>query len=190
MSLQLKFNTCVINSCSQIRFNETTLSYTTSNTGGYGTPNPLDSTFTSATLEITGPNTVTYTINLFATSLFPTYDSSQVYDIPLSGMGSPTSIVDGQWKFVYTISDGVNIYTKTIYKLFYCNSECCVTKMQPTIETCDCCNDTESYSTYVKAWSFLQSLKNAAKCGDTTLFASIKKIVDKLCLNNGCKTCK
>ena len=190
MSLQLNFNTCVINSCSQIRFNETTLSYTTSNTGGYGTPNPIDGSFTSATLEITNPSGTAYTIDLFATSLFPTFNSSQVYDIPLTDMGSPTSIVDGQWKFVYTISDGVNTYSKTIYKLFYCNSECCVTSMQPTVETCDCCNDNKSYNTYIKAWSFLQSLKNAAKCGDTTTFTSIKKIVDKLCLNNGCKTCK
>lgn len=191
MSLQLNFNTCVINSCSQIRFNETTLPYNINNLGGYGTPNPLDSSFTSAILEITNPNNISYTIDLFNTTLFPTYNSSLYYDIPLNSIGNPNTIIDGKWKFVYTISDGTNTYTKTVYKLFYCNSECCVTKMQPTIEVdCDCCNKTDSYSNYIKAWSFLQSLKNAAKCGDTTLFSSIKKIVDKLCLNSECKTCK
>lgn len=191
MALQLNFDLCVINNCTQLRFNETTKSYTTSNTGGYSTPNPLDSSFTSATLEITGPDTVVYTINLYNTSLYPTFDSSLTYDIPLASMGTPSTITDGEWKFVYTISDGIDTYIRTIYKLFYCNLECCVTKMQPTVEvSCDCCDKTDSYSTYIKAWSFLQSLKNAAKCGDTTLFTSIKKIVDKLCLNSECKTCK
>lgn len=27
-------------------------------------------------------------------------------------MGNPDTITDGQWKFVYTISDGANTYTK------------------------------------------------------------------------------
>jgi len=190
MALQLNFSTCVINSCSQIRFTETTGVYNSSNTTGYGTPNPLDSAMTSATLTITNPDGVTYTLDLFVTSLFPTYNTSQYYDIPLSSIGSPTSIEDGEWLFVYTVSDGVDTYTKTIYKYFYCNSECCIKQMQPNVETCDCCKETQSYKDYILAWTQLESLKKAAACGDVDNFNAIKKIVDKLCLNNGCKTCK
>lgn len=190
MSLQLNFDLCVVNSCSQLRFNECTGYYSTANPTGWGTPNPNVLLATSATLDITGPDNITHTVDLFATTLFPTNNTLFEYDIPLSSIGSPSTITDGQWKFLYTVvADGAT-YTREIYKYFYCNSECCVTGMQPTVTTCDCCDKNESYNNYITAWTFLQSLKDAAKCGDYTNFTNIKKIVDKLCLNSGCKTCK
>jgi hypothetical protein len=191
MALQLNFSICVINSCTQIRFQETTGFYSTANTGGWGPPNIDLNDAVTATLAITPYNsTSTYTLNLLATTLFPTDNSSFTYDIPLSSIGNPSNIVDGKWLFVYTITDGTNTYTKSIYKYFYCNSECCVTSMLPDIDTCDCCKETSEYKNYILAWTQLQSLKKAAACGDSTNFAAIKKIVDKLCLNSGCKTCK
>jgi len=191
MGLQLNFSTCVINGCTQIRFQETTGFYSTANTGGWGTPNINLSDVLTATLTITPYNsTSTYNLNLLATTLFPTDNSSFTYDIPLSSIGNPSNIVDGKWLFVYTITDGTNTYTKSIYKYFYCNSECCVTSMLPDIDTCDCCKETSEYKNYILAWTQLQSLKKAAACGDETNFTAIKKIIDKLCLNSGCKTCK
>jgi len=191
MALSLNFDLCVINACKQIRFTEITGFYGSTNTGGWGTPNPSVSAMTTATLEITNPDGVVYTGNLFVTSLFPTDDIGISYDIPLALIGSPTSIEDGQWKFVYTVTDGVTTYTKTIYKYFYCNSECCVTQMLANLDlSCDCCKDSDSYKNYILAWTQLQSLKKAAACGDSANFETIKKIVDKLCKNSGCKTCK
>jgi len=191
MALQLNFNTCVINGCTQIRFSETTGLYSTANPGGWGAPNIDVSDAVTATLAITPyGSTTTYTIDLLDTGLFPTHETSFEYDLPLSEIGSPTSIVDGQWLFVYTVTDATDTYTKTIYKYFYCNSECCVTSMLPDIDTCDCCKETSDYKNYILAWTHLQSLKKAAACGDSANFAAIKKIVDKLCLNSGCKTCK
>lgn len=191
MALQLNFSTCVINACTEIRFTETTGVYSSANTGGWGTPNIDLSDAVTATLAITPyGSTTTYTLDLLATTLFPTDNISFTYDIPLSDIGSPTSIVDGQWLFVYTITDATDTYTKSIYKYFFCNSECCVTSMQPDIDTCDCCKETSDYKNYILAWTQLQSLKKAAACGDSDNFTAIKKIVDKLCLNSGCKTCK
>jgi hypothetical protein len=191
MALQLNFSICVINSCTQIRFQETTGFYSTANPGGWGPPNIDLNDAVTATLAITPYNsTSTYNLNLLATTLFPTNNSSFTYDIPLSSIGNPSNIVDGKWLFVYTITDGTNTYTKSIYKYFYCNSECCVTSMLPDIDTCDCCKETSEYKNYILAWTQLQSLKKAAACGDETNFTAIKKIIDKLCLNSGCKTCK
>lgn len=192
MALQLNFDICVTNGCTQLKFTETTGFYSSANTGGWGSPNTQLVDATTATLSITPyGSTTTYTIDLLVTTLFPTDNSSFTYDIPLSDMGSPTSIVDGQWLFVYTILDDLGTtHTKSIYKYFYCNSECCVTSMLPDIDTCDCCKETTDYKNYILAWTQLQSLKKAATCGDSTNFTAIKKIVDKLCLNNGCKTCK
>jgi len=62
--------------------------------------------------------------------------------------------------------------------------------MLPDVDTCDCCKETTDYKNYILAWTQLQSLKKAAACGDETNFTAIKKIIDKLCLNSGCKTCK
>lgn len=192
MALTLKYNLCVINGCTQIRFTDETGFYSTVNTGGWGTPNPALSTITSATLDITNPEGDTYTIDLFATSLFPTDDYGLSYDIPLSEIGDPSSISDGEWIFVYTVSDGSDEYSTTIYKYFYCNYECCVTQMLANLklDTCDCCDYSKSYKNYELAWLQLEALKKAAACGDSDNFTSISKILDKLCKNNNCKTCK
>ena len=192
MSLQLKYDLCVINNCTQIRFTENTGYYSAANLGGWGTPNWVLADALTAFLDITNPNGTTYTINLLSTTLFPTNIVGFSYDIPLASIGSPTSIIDGQWIFKYYITnkDGVKVST-TIYKYFYCNSECCVTEMLANLDlSCDCCKDSDSYKDYILAWTELQSLKKAAACGDSTNFTAIKKIVDKLCKNNGCKTCK
>lgn len=189
--LSLNFDLCVTDACTQIRFTETTGFYSTTNTGGWGAPNITLGDVVTATLAITPyGSTTTYTINVEATSLFPTDNSSFTYNIPLSLIGNPTSIVDGQWLFVYTVTTASATYTKTIYKYFYCNTECCVTSMLPDVDTCDCCKETTEYKNYILAWTHLQSLKKAAACGDETNFTAIKKIIDKLCLNSGCKTCK
>lgn len=191
MSLQLNFDLCVTDACTQIKVTETTGFYSTINTGGWGSPNIDLGDAITATLAITPyGSAITYTIDLLATTLFPTNNPYFTYNIPLSAIGNPTSIADGQWLFVYTVSDGTDTYTKTIYKYFYCNTECCVTSMLPDIDTCDCCKETSDYKNYILAWTQLQSLKKAAACGDSTNFTAIKKIIDKLCLNSGCKTCK
>ena len=191
MALIPKIDLCVINNCTQIRFSENTGFYNPANLTGWGTHNPSVSTMTSAILEITPPGGIKYTINAFATTIFPSDVYGTSYDIPLSLIGNPTSIIDGQWLFTYIVSDGKETYTTSIYKYFYCNSECCVTQMLADLDlSCDCCKNSDSYKNYILAWTQLQSLKKAAACGDSTNFITIKKIVDKLCLNSGCKTCK
>ncbi len=191
MALKLSYNICVTQACTQLKFTETTGFYDViTNTTGYGTPNILISDVLTAVLTIKGPNGITYNVNLFSTGLFPDDLSGIEYTIPLSSYGSPSMITDGQWYFVYTITTAGATYSTTIYKYFTCNTECCVTSMQPDLKTCDCCDDNPELDNYIKAWSFLQSLKKAAECGDYTNFTAIKKIVDKLCLNSGCKTCK
>lgn len=75
--LSLKFDLCVINACTQLRFTETTGIYSTSNLGGWGIPNMKIPDAVTATLAITPyGSTATYTIDLLATTLFPTYQTS------------------------------------------------------------------------------------------------------------------
>lgn len=190
MALILNFSTCVVNGCTQIKFTETTGVYSASNIGGYGAPNNTLGSITTAVLTITSPSLVVYTINLFPLT-FPSSNSSFSYTIPTAILGL-TTIVDGKWTFTYTVSDGITTFTTTKYSLFYCNSECCITQKLANLELtdCDCCKTSTDYDDYILAWTYLQSLKDAAECGNVDSFTKIKKIIDKLCLNNGCKTCK
>lgn len=191
MALEIKFGVCVIKGCTQIRITDNTGTYGVSNLTGYGAPNYTTADIDTAILNITAPGGTLYSINLLADAVLPTATSGIYYDIPLSMMGNLTNIVDGQWHFEYEITmlDTVVVSTAQ-YAYFYCNSECCVTNMLPKVTTCDCCLNDVSSTNYITAWTFLQSLKDAAICGDYTNFTTIKKIVDKLCLNNGCVTCK
>lgn len=191
MALIPKIDLCVINNCTQIKFSENTGFYNSKNTGGYGSPNIDVSSITTAVLTIINPAGTIYTIDLFATTIFPSNILYTSYNIPLASIGNPTSIVDGKWIFTYAVSDGSTTYTTSVFKYFYCNSKCCVTQMLANLDlTCDCCKESLDYKNYILAWTQLQSLKKAAACGDSTNFITIKKIVDKLCLNSGCKTCK
>ena len=190
MALTLKYNLCVINGCTQLQFSENTGVYSTANATGWGTPNVDTTSAVSATLLIKGPDAVEYTIDLFAED-FPKNITGSSYNIPLASMGSPVTITDGQWYFVYTIvDDNDDTYSTTVYKYFFCTSDCCVKNMLANINTCDSCPKDNSESDYLKAKAMLDSLENAAECGDSANFAAIKKILDKLCLNSGCKTCK
>lgn len=189
MAIKLKYNICVVNNCKQLAFTESTGIYSISNTTGWGTPNELISDATSAILTITNTENISYNIDLFTLGLFPSSSNSVTYTIPLALYGNPSSITDGQWYFKYTVITSTTTYVTEKYYYFTCNSENCVNNMIPT-EICDSCKDNTDYDNYIKAWSFLKSLEKAAQCGNVTLFNSIKKIIDKLCKNSNCKTCK
>lgn len=184
--LKLKFDVCVVNACSQISFTETTGAYSASfNTTGYGADTIEIADIKSAVLTVTSPSGTIYTYDLYDTELFPNVFSGLEYLLP-----TITSVEDGKWCFNYTIDDGSDLYTTEVCKLFYCNSECCVSNMLSKIEACDCKLNIFDLENYMKASTFLESLKEAAICGDVVNFNSIKKIIDKLCKNNECKTCK
>ncbi len=186
--LALNFEICQVNSCKDLVFSETTGAYNaTYNLTGWGTPNLTLAEAASATLTITNPSGGITIINLVPQG-FPTDD------LTLDGytIASATALPDGQYTFTYTVVSNANpavTYTKTISKLFYCNSECCVTKMLPYIEECDTCQSNISSKNYIIAWTTLESLKAAASCGDVTSFTNLLRIITNLCKNSACKTC-
>lgn len=191
MSLILNFEICQTNGCKDLVFSETTGTYNaTYNTGGYGTPNETTAAAQTATLTITNASGLVTTVDLMPEG-FPTEDLvADGYTIT-----SSTVLPDGMYTFVYNVTydnhGAIVTYSKSISKLLYCNSECCVNQMLSNLNlTCDCCETDENIKDYYKAWTFLQALKNAAQCGDVTTFNNILKIITKLCKNNNCKTCK
>lgn len=187
MSLILNFEICQTNACKDLVFSETTGVYdATYNIGGYGTPNIETTDVLTAVLTITDPTGTNTDIDLF-THGFPQSDiTADGYTIT-----STTALPDGKYLFTYTITTLTETYTKVITQLICCQSECCVTQMRANLNlNCDACDKVVAYQDYLKAWTFLESLKAAATCGDVTSFTSLLKVISKLCKNNDCKTCK
>lgn len=188
----ISFDICVTNGCTVFKINETTGQYSSTNTGGWGSPNTELSDVVSAEMLITSPSEVEYSIDMMDVYNYPTDNLSLYANITATSLGL-TSLEDGLWIFEYVVEDSSgNRYTKINHYLNYCNSECCVKQMLTNLklDSCGCnCSD-DKYEEYLKAWLQLEALKKAADCGDETAFANILKIVTKLCKNNNCKTCK
>ncbi len=198
MAVEVDFDICIAPSCAAMTFTELTGAYSSSNTTGWGAPNSLISSVTNALLQITDPSGGIYTIDLLATTYFPSDNPSFEYTIPLASIGVTTStIADGNWSFFYYVvgsdAGGAFVYQTKKNFLFYCNSECCVNTMLTAIEpdACDCNKENKILiDNYLKATVFLDDLKNAARCYQVELFNDIQDIIDKLCANSGCTNCQ
>lgn len=194
MSVTLQFNICQSNTCKKFTFTETTKAYDVNNNStGWGSPNSATTAAETAALTITGPSGITYTFNLFTAS-YPTTNFNQEFIINNTDLGyaSTSTIEDGEWKFVYTVSRTTAtafLYTQTKFKYTTCNAECCVDKMAASIpDTDNCCNNTE-VDKVLQAKGFLIGLQYAATCGLKSKYAVLLDTVNKLCGNSNCISC-
>jgi len=194
MATIIDFDVCLDNACDTLTLTETTGAYSVSNLNGWGAPNEITSNITVALLQVTSPSGVVSTINLLSpTSGLPSSNPSLDYTILNADLGNITNVEDGHWQFLlHYRTAGGTIYQKVRNYLFYCNTECCVQSLLAEIEVedCNCCNQDSKIDNYIKAKTFLEALKNAARCYQVSNFESIQTILDKICRNSGCTTCK
>ncbi len=191
MALAPSINVCLQSGCTELILRETTGIYNDStNTGGYGFPNPVVGDITAVTLQVTDPSDVIYTIDLSDTD-FPSSNEDFEYSIPLSLLDRD-SIEDGYWYFKYIVSVDETDYEAIAPVFFYCNARCCAERLLATIDV-DADNNNitnnKKIDNYTKVRTFLSSLINAANCGNTTQFNKIKTLISRLCRNTTCKTC-
>lgn len=193
MAVSIDFDICINNSCDTLTLTETTGAYSATNTGGWGSPNATTGSITTALLQVTSPSGGVYTINILSAGL-PSSNPSFDYDIANSSLGNITSIEDGKWTFFLYYTDGTTIYQRVKNFFFYCNSECCVQQLLANIEIedCNCCEQEQKdkIDNYIKAKTFLEALKNAARCNQESNFDSIQEILAKLCRNSNCNSCQ
>lgn len=192
-SIILNFNICESSNCDQLVFTDTTGSYSSTNTSGYGSPNDDISSVTATTLTITDPTGIITVINLFTLSpSFPTTDSTQEYIISPSNIGSlNTKFTDGIYIFIYSVTTVVNgvttIYTQTVQKLFYCQAKCCIQSLFTAIDDFDCdCNQSQIEEAY-QGDILLRLLQRASGCGSTSRFTEALTLIQSLC--NTSSTC-
>jgi hypothetical protein len=171
---------------------ETTGAYNaTSNLTGWGAPNDTLASATSAELQITLASGNIYTIDLLATTYFPTDDTTFEYALANSDFGyTDDSKIDDQIiDFKYTVVANGTTYTQNIKQAFYCQVQCCVKSMVADIDVeCDCAKD--KMDNYLKAKVLLDGLIYNANCGNVIYFNNILTQLQKLCLNNNCQNCK
>lgn len=192
MALQLNFEICQSSTCDTLTFVETTGAYNaTSNPTGWGAPNDTIASATSADLTITLASGNSYTIDLLATTHFPTDDTTFEYELTNSDFGytDGAKIDDQIITFTYTVVANGTTYTQNYKQAFYCQVQCCVLSMFADIDVeCDCSKD--KIDNALKAYALLKGLIYSGNCGNTTYFNNILAQLQKLCLNNNCQNCK
>jgi hypothetical protein len=150
-------------------------------------------TVATAILTVIDPQDVTYTIDLGTKGL--DLDNITDYVLDLADLGNRTVIEDGYWQFIYTITTTEdNTATANFAGIFTCNSRCCVQQILLQIDVNkfgieDKINQ-KAIDRYLKAKTFLDSLVYYANCGNLDKFDNIKYLIDKMCANVECNTCK
>ncbi len=191
MATVLKIDLCQASNCKTLKFYETTGTYTTLTTTGWGTPNSNLADATAASLTITTPAGVENVINLF-TNGFPSNIPTFYYPLDSTAIGDTTATAfpDGVYTFTYEVTMPDEVLTTTIRKLLYCQAECCVYGMLAAIDDpeCDCAKD--SMEAAIKAYNLLQGLKHAASCGLVSTFTDLLAVLNRLCNNSNCTTCQ
>ena len=152
------------------KMTETTGAYdASSNTGGYGSPNPLVGSCTGALVPVDLTNSVTYdsiTITPSETNgiTYITTSLLQVSTVAIS------TIPDGVWEFTYTVNDGATDYTYTARTLVIKSINCKMADLalKYADKSCNCCNSNTFREKFVEAHARYQALIGGRICGNIT----------------------
>lgn len=184
MALVPKISAHVEDNCKTLVIRDITGAYNAStNTGGYGTPNPNIGDVTGSTLIITVPSSNT-PITINNPVGLPTLDSTFKYKVPANIL-SPIS--DGIYKIEFRVKVGDDTYTYgERYFFFTCNVECCIFKMYAKIATIiDCSCDNNIIKNALYASTLLEGLKASKDCGDISAINNILNKLTELCNLSG-----
>jgi hypothetical protein len=187
MSIKLDFSICQNSDCKSIKFSETTCSYSSNNTGGWGSPNEEVTDATEATLQIQIPGVVgLVNIDLYSLGYPTNISNSLTLTSNNLGLGVNYPLPDGIYIFTYSVTTSNDIYTITKYILLDCQVRCCVSKMLAEIpdKDCDCANETSKKA--LLAYTYLEALTNAARCGNITKANNILNLLRMICNKKSC----
>lgn len=203
MALDLKLDICQSNDCRDLQLTETTGVYdASSNTGGYGAPNPEIADILSANVTLslldrtTGAPTVSPSgeISVFPGSadvtlgVLPNITSTvQTITGDNFGYGTSSKLVDG----VYTLKYDVNTAskatsaTKTFTVFLNCNIKCCEQKLGWNSQFGRDKNS-KSYNDYMEVSHQVRAMEAARCCGRTQDFIAALEYAEKICNDCGC----
>jgi len=174
---------------------DTTLPWSATNTGGWGSPNLTIASITDAAIVIHLTDSTTLLPN---NNNLKTFDSSTVplayptlpntIGVPFVlngedlGYGVNSKIPDGIIQIDYVVTDGVDTYTYAQYIMIDNTVQCCLSK--DAINSGCGCNGSDRFS---RGWSALNSARSAMLCPNITDAAKSLQVAISIC--NGCSGC-
>lgn len=211
-NLQLGIDLCQTNNCKVLKLSETTGAYDSlTNQGGwdstftnnptiYDVDDPSANKVTIFTIEITLPDTTSYTVvdedYIYGTSTFPTTGENTL-DFNGSDFGgtSSDSLTDGIYTVTYTVIGLFQSqeYTATTTSKFLltCQTRCCIDKLfnlaAQTMD-CDSCKK-DKLNKALEAEAYLKSAQYAAECGKLNLATQLLNKAKWICTNQNCNNC-
>lgn len=176
--------------CSSFNFTDTTGTYnSTTNPGGYGTPNPSYSDITETEIAVTRPDGTVVTI----TDFIPT-SGNQVKNITAYRLGfNDGYLSDGVYTIVYSVfKEGkCRIGYKSAMVLFSCRTQACIKGKIATLLNNDCtgkCVGDAAQTDSILAMAFqYEAIVLAAKQNISCVVGDMEKLYRKCVLN--CPTC-
>ncbi len=182
MAFTLKLGSvCVGNGCKSIYVSDGTGAYDAIlNTTGWGAPNIATSDINETHLIISLNGTVI--VDITDPSGLPTDNPNLQYEVTATVMGG-TTIPDGLYQIEYIVIDGASTYTTgKIYKLFSCNTKCCVSRMFAKIATLkDCSCDSTIITNALYAGALLEGLLANKDCGNMVNMQSLISKLNQIC---------
>ncbi len=194
MAIALKI--CVTNSadCESLVITDKTESYSSTNPGGWESPNPALNTALTATINIAKRNSDgTWTTSEDSPiDVYPTFPSVEDAEVTITGedagYGVGSNFEDGVYRTIYTVTgnDGEEdyTYTTTYYFSNTCAIDCCYQQAAVAASVCNCaCDDINNKLKNIAFYRRL--LKSSECCGNLQLIQKYIDLLTKLCADCG-----
>jgi len=196
MSLSLNTRIDLGCSCDSVIFTELTGAYDAlTNTGGYGSPNPATSDFSTVELIIKDElNSVTYD-SIDLSSNFPSSSvlsqTINVSDLELSSVNAGlTKFADGKYSFTYKITtSGGTVYQHQVTKMSLCTIMCNIKNLAAKVLDCDCCTSNTSRDKLREIYSDYLALLYSGYCLTNSKVSSYLTLINNKLAKEACKGC-
>lgn len=196
MALDLNADFQVDSALATIAVIDLTRPYSSTNVGGYGTPNFAisDATNSAVVLTLTDPTTFMptgdeVTFNSASSPacfpLLPNVDYTPfIIDGEMAGYGADSKLPDGIYKAGYQVTDGTITYSSTKYVLIDAEVRCCLANLAEKVDINKCkCGKSDSFG---EGWYALDVAAAAMVCQNITVAAKALARAKELCGGCGC----
>jgi hypothetical protein len=189
MSIELNFCATLKANGEILNIEDTTGAYSTTNIGGYGTPNDTSASAQTAVVQIWKRNEDGAYGDMTEVDVYPTLpsDSGGDIDIDADDAGQSETMSDGVYKIKYKIASAIAPYTydTTQYKSFHPAIDCCYQNLALKQVNCSCnCADVNDKLTKMTLQFAL--LKRAECSGDLDAIQKYINYITRLCDSCGC----
>lgn len=164
--------------------------YSSINTGGWGSPNPIVSTALVSHVDISVRAADGTFGEITSVNSFPDLPCSNgcSFDISSEDAGQGTAFADAIYKFNYYVSGTSGtpyIYNVITYKSFHPNIDCCYVKLSAKLSACNC--GCEELTDKFNKMTINMMLLEKAECnGDLQSIQSYLDCLKKICTECDC----